>query len=114
MTYAEQLMDPRWKEKRLEIIKRDDYTCQRCYEYRCVLQVHHLHYYPGRKPWEYENGDLITLCDACHESVNVRIPREEITNPWIIYDRLKKSLPGKLSHREYQKAISEICENLHL
>lgn len=60
--------DRKWYEKRRQIIKRDNNTCCRCK--RCLpeeqLQVHHLHYFEGRKPWEYEDFELITLCKHCH------------------------------------------------
>jgi len=30
VTYAEKLKDPRWQKKRLEIMERDEWTCQWC------------------------------------------------------------------------------------
>lgn len=33
------------------------------------LHVHHCYYISGRKPWEYEDALLITLCKKCHETV---------------------------------------------
>lgn len=60
--------DKKWYDKRHHIIERDKHTCCRCK--RCLpddqLQVHHLHYFEGRKPWEYEDFELITLCKHCH------------------------------------------------
>lgn len=60
--------DRKWYDKRRQIIKRDNNTCCRCK--RCLpddqLQVPHLHYIEGRKPWEYEDFELITLCKHCH------------------------------------------------
>lgn len=59
--------DRKWYDKRRQIIERDNHTCCRCK--RCLpddqLQVHH-HYFEGRKPWEYEDFELITLCKHCH------------------------------------------------
>ncbi len=65
-TYAELLKDPRWQRKRLEILNRDDWTCQRCGAEDKTLHVHHRKYGRGF-PWEIENGFLVTLCEACHE-----------------------------------------------
>ena len=31
-----------------------------------ALNVHHKYYVSGRKPWEYDNDALITLCQDCH------------------------------------------------
>lgn len=30
------------------------------------LNVHHKYYIAGKKPWEYDNDALITLCQDCH------------------------------------------------
>lgn len=60
--------DKRWYEKRDRIISRDNHTCVRCGCRKSddQLQVHHLHYFENRKPWEYEDFELITLCKGCH------------------------------------------------
>lgn len=53
---------------RLEIMNLDEFTCQICYADHLTLNVHHLIYFPGRNPWEYEDKHLITLCEGCHAS----------------------------------------------
>ncbi|MFX0136941.1 MAG: HNH endonuclease [Candidatus Hodarchaeota archaeon] len=68
MNYSEKLKDPRWQEKRKEILKRDNYKCQHCGD--TGNQAHHLEYKLNRQPWEYNNEELITLCDACHEMIH--------------------------------------------
>jgi hypothetical protein len=67
MTYKEKLLDPRWQKKRLEILQRDNFTCQMCGDTKSTLQVHHKLYIKGNDPWEYPNLMLITLCGDCHE-----------------------------------------------
>lgn len=64
--YGDSLKDPRWQKKRLEILNRDDWTCQICGAKDKMLHVHHISYFRGRKPWEYDNDLLITLCEDCH------------------------------------------------
>lgn len=66
MTYAEKLQDPRWKAKRLPILKRDNYSCQYCGE-KTNLHVHHFCYNISRLPWDVEDDALITLCKDCHK-----------------------------------------------
>lgn len=66
-SYAELLKDPRWQRKRLEILQRDGWRCQKCEREDKTLHVHHRRYVYGRKPWEYEEQDLVTLCEDCHE-----------------------------------------------
>lgn len=75
-SYAEKLKDPRWRKKRVEILIRDDYHCQNCGGAHIImpelrvknipLEVHHLLYFHGRDPWEYDNDNLVTLCKWCH------------------------------------------------
>ena len=65
--YREQLKDPRWQRKRLEVMQRDEFTCQRCNDKTSPLVVHHYRYIKGHAPWEYDNSDLVTLCENCHE-----------------------------------------------
>lgn len=66
MTYAEQLLDPRWKEKREQILERDFRMCQICMSSK-KLQVHHVYYIENRDAWDYPDTALLTLCESCHE-----------------------------------------------
>lgn len=66
MTYKEQLRDPRWQKKRLEIMNRDNFKCVMCGFGDRTLCVHHKQYIKGFKAWEYPEPLLITLCDVCH------------------------------------------------
>lgn len=66
VTYKEKLKDPRWQKKRLQILQRDDFTCQICLAKDRELQVHHL-VYAKRDPWDYPDHLYQTLCTDCHE-----------------------------------------------
>lgn len=68
-TYGEKLRDPRWQRKRLEILTRDNFTCQMCKSTESELHVHHRSYESGRDPWDYKGNHYVTLCDACHHLV---------------------------------------------
>jgi len=65
-TYAEKLKDPRWQIKRLKIMDRDEFKCQRCERHFVELHVHHKEYLKGRDPWDYPDEHLLTLCVDCH------------------------------------------------
>lgn len=65
MNYVEKLKDPRWQKKRLEILERDNWTCQCCLSTESTLHVHHK-IYEKCDPWEYDDKYLTTLCDECH------------------------------------------------
>ena len=67
--YQELLKDPKWISKRNQILSRDKNTCQFCGCQDRYMQVHHKRYIKGKKPWEYEDKDLITLCNRCHEYI---------------------------------------------
>jgi len=66
-SYSSKLQDPRWQRKRLELFVESGWTCTECQETRKPLHVHHLIYYPGRDPWDYEDNELKVLCFECHE-----------------------------------------------
>lgn len=73
-TYSEKLKDPRWQKKRLEILNRDKWTCQRCFDTESTLHVHHIKY--SGEPWEVEERYLLTLCDECHEHEHGSLEKE--------------------------------------
>ena len=73
MDYKEQIKHPKWQKKRLEILERDNFQCQSCFDKEKQLHVHHLKYEKGKKIWGYENNKLITLCSSCHESLHYHI-----------------------------------------
>lgn len=57
------LQSDTWKNKRIKVLKRDKYICQRCEGN--ATQVHHKTY----KRWGKEKlDDLESICQECHES----------------------------------------------
>lgn len=64
-SYFKKLLDPRWQKKRLEILNRDNFTCQQCNSVEKTLHIHHLRY--GKDPWDIDEDFLITLCEDCHD-----------------------------------------------
>ena len=64
--YYKLLKDPRWQKKRLEVMERDHFGCVNCGDNESTLNIHHLIYFPNKKPWEYRKDLLITLCEECH------------------------------------------------
>jgi hypothetical protein len=68
-TYSDLLKSPEWQKKRLVIMKRDKFTCKLCKDKTSTLHIHHKSYTPGKKPWEYPDDNLVTLCEYCHTFV---------------------------------------------
>ena len=84
LSYNELLKQPQWKEKRLQIFKRDKFVCLICNS-KNELNVHHRLYVSFRLPWEYKNNCFATLCRKCHETihkepVNMKIMEYELTD----------------------------------
>ena len=67
MSYADLLRDPRWQRKRLEVMQRAEFACERCADTTTTLNVHHVRYVRGRMPWEYPDEELVCLCEPCHQ-----------------------------------------------
>jgi hypothetical protein len=68
LSYAERLKDPRWQRRRLEILQRSDFTCERCDAVDRTLHVHHKLYRKGAMPWDYADHELEALCESCHSA----------------------------------------------
>lgn len=69
MTYKDFLKSGKWQQKRLEVMNRDGFKCVICGEVN-DLTVHHLYYEPNKKPWEYDDEVLQTLCSNCHNKIH--------------------------------------------
>src|SRR4051812_23244088 len=66
MTYQEQLRDPRWQKRRLEIIASANWMCEQCDSKEKTLTVHHSHYLKDTMAWDYPGSLLHCLCESCH------------------------------------------------
>jgi hypothetical protein len=73
-TYNELLKHPKWQKKRLKILERDNWKCTHCLAPNNTLHVHHRYGYRGIKPWEYDDSELQTLCEFCHDLLKNTIP----------------------------------------
>lgn len=69
--YQKLLQSPQWRDKRVEILKRDK-ACRSCGTTN-NLHVHHRQYHTSKvtnrfvSPWKYNSKYLITLCAECHK-----------------------------------------------
>jgi hypothetical protein len=76
INYLELLKDPRWQKLRLKVFERDGWQCVVCGDKEKTLTVHHHYYIFGKKPWEYEEESLSTMCMECHEEEQVGLKLE--------------------------------------
>lgn len=70
-SYYEKLKDPRWQKRRLEIMDRAKFACEKCFAADKTLNVHHALYRKGADPWDYADGELQCLCEDCHEQTHI-------------------------------------------
>ncbi len=67
---------------RKQVLKRDDYTCQMCGNFK-NLEIHHIkswHMYPELR-WEVSNG--IALCHKCHRvAERLKLFFKRVNNKW--------------------------------
>ena len=68
--YAELLKKPQWQKRRLQMLEKAGWKCVECGAEEQQLHVHHRRYIAGATPWEYEDKDLVVLCEACHEKAH--------------------------------------------
>lgn len=65
-TYFEKLKDPRWQKRRLEIMQKAKFACEKCGDEDAPLHIHHRIYRKGKQPWEYSDDELECLYEVCH------------------------------------------------
>lgn len=61
-----------WKNKRAEILLRDNNQCKICGN-KNNLQVHHIYSLDNYPEMKLENSNLITLCNSCHHDVHNQV-----------------------------------------
>lgn len=66
MDYSEQLLQPEWYDKRIEILDLHGHSCQECGEVT-GLQIHHISYDLTKMAWEYDNDNFMCLCEHHHK-----------------------------------------------
>ena len=69
-------LNPKWRELRAVVLKRDKHTCRKCGSTNKELHVHHLRY--SGKIWDSPISDLVTLCKDCHNEIHSRKSRKKL------------------------------------
>lgn len=93
--YSEKLKDPRWQQKRLRVMERDNWRCVHCRDTSNNLQVHHTMY--AKEPWLVDDQFLLTLCEDCHHDLheNEKGAKHALA---MILARSSKATGNKLAH----------------
>lgn len=129
MEYKDQIKSPKWQKRRLEILKRDEFTCQQCGNKELTLHVHHKHYNKGAMIWDYQGWELTTLCEDCHSEthnkkeikhppnldlldyINENFSRIDIKNLYNILSSLPENFDTELESNEFLEVLST-CFNI--
>lgn len=107
MNYKEQLLHPFWQKKRLEVLERDKFTCQKCQDDNTTLNVHHLQYNKGCMAWEYNNENLVSLCCICHDIIEDLKKETEYKCP---FDQIKILKTDHWKHKHKAMFVHDTYE----
>jgi hypothetical protein len=106
--YEQQLDDVRWKFKADNIRIRDKHVCRLCGAKKTQLDVHHIRYIYGREAWDYDDGDLVTLCHKCHEEIHDWQDFEKLVPGSYFYDKDLKGV-GIVEHKQSDGVWFHVC-----
>lgn len=90
----------RWEDKRIVILKRDVFKCKECLRYgktKAATTVHHC--LPAEQctpDMLYDNDNLISLCDKCHNQMHKRSDRTLTEKGYAL---MRRRLYGKKKYR---------------
>lgn len=68
-SYDEQISSPHWLAFSKKMLAKFD-ACQCCHRSDIRRQVHHLFYDWERKLWEYDEKEVVVLCELCHRELH--------------------------------------------
>ena len=97
---------------RIAILMRDNYTCQECGKRDCRLEAHHI--VPRRLKGSNSIGNLITLCDKCHDKTKGKEEKfivkyqNKIKGKNIRFDYAQHVMQGKYYLRKELSNIAEL------
>lgn len=108
--YEQKSTDLNWKFKSDNIRIRDNFTCRLCGAKDVPLDVHHIRYISGHEIWDYEDGDLVTLCEDCHEGIHCREISFKLKKGDFAYHRKFKGV-GFVEEVKDESIVLDVCWN---
>lgn len=108
--YNQDSKELQWKFKSDNIRIRDNYTCRLCGAKDMPLEVHHIRYISGREIWDYEDGDLVSLCKDCHEGIHCREASFNLKEGEFAYHRKLKGV-GFVEEVKDESIVLDVCWN---
>lgn len=86
--------DPRWQRLRLEVMNRDKFECQICSDKESELHIHHYSYEKGKRVWDIDPDELVTLCRPCHEETEMYVRAIRKIAPLLLTYRRRAKIDG--------------------
>jgi len=74
-SFAAQYKTEEWRNFSREVKSARGKFCQSCRRQDVILHAHHSFYVPGRKLWEYEQQDMVVLCEGCHRELHAELQK---------------------------------------
>lgn len=108
--YDQDSTELQWIFKSDNIRIRDNYTCRLCGAKNVPLEVHHIRYLSGREIWDYEDGDLVSLCNDCHEGIHCREASFKLKEGNFAYHRKYKGV-GFVEELKDESVVLDVCWN---
>lgn len=97
---------------RIATLMRDHYTCQECGNKDCMLEAHHI--VPRRLKGSNSIGNLITLCEKCHDKTEgveekfIQKYQDKIDGESIRFDYAQHVMQGKNYLRQKLGTIASL------
>jgi 5-methylcytosine-specific restriction endonuclease McrA len=101
-----------WQRTRLQVLERDNYTCQTCLD-KPAEDVHHI--ISKRRGGMDVSNNLTSVCSKCHGLIELRqtITNKKVNFIWVksnIHDRLKKHGKFGQSFQDILNSLMDIVE----
>lgn len=87
--------DKKWKKKREVVLRRDNYLCRQCKRYGKTTQantVHHIMPAEEYPEYRYNDKNLLSLCNECHNSMHDRFTDKLTEKGMIWYNKVSPHL----------------------
>lgn len=74
-SFAAQYQTEEWRQFSRTIKASRGKFCECCRRADVTLHAHHAFYEPGKKLWEYDQADMVVLCEGCHKGLHEELKK---------------------------------------
>lgn len=108
------LSDKLWQDLRSRLFERAG-KCENCGREH-ILELHHRHYFRGRRAWQYPDRDFAVLCRACHSLVHGKVDKaaEYLAYELRLHERLRTAPHREELRRLWEEFRADVLEAEYL